>query len=124
MSAFGDQGPEQFYAYPDTQPEPWVALQSAKLGRSVYIGAHDPADRKKVVRLELVPSGSGTMREDGNWPRPEELKGLPVGVELSFVDCIGGAVGKDYEAAPVFVRFHDGDWRESREVYEGWKAGK
>ncbi len=124
MSSFGDQGPEQFYAYPDAQPEPWIAFQSGKLGRSVYVGARDPLDRKNVVRMELVPSGSGTAREDGNWPRQDELKGMPVGVELSFVDCLGGAVGKDYVAAPVFIRFHDGDWHESRRVYEKWKAGE
>lgn len=124
MSSFGDQGPEQFYAYPEAQPEPWIEFHSSKLGRSVYVGAHDPSDRKKVVRMELVPSGSGTAREDGNWPRQDELKGMPVGVELSFVDCFGSAVGKDYEAAPVFVRFHDGDLHESRKVYEAWNAGK
>lgn len=124
MSAFGDQGPEQFYAYPAAQPQPWAALHSEKLGRSVYIGAHDPRDRSLVVRLELVPSNSGTVREDGNWPRPEDLDGLPVGVELSFVDCAGGKPAEDYEAAPVFVRFHDGGWSESKNIYEQWRSSR
>jgi len=121
MTAFGDQGPEQFYAYPETQPEPWIAFQSTRLGRSVYIGSLDPSDRKKVVRLELVPSSSGSLREDGNWPRPDELKGLPAGVEFSFVDCMGGAIGKDYQAAPVLVHFYDGDWHQAKNIYKGWK---
>lgn len=124
VSSFGDQGPEQFYAYPGAQAEPWVAFHSTRFRRSVYIGAQDPSDRKNVVRLELVPSGSGSARQDGNWPRQAELNGMPVGVELSFVDCLGGSVGKDYEAAPVFVRFHDGDWHESHKAYEAWKTEK
>lgn len=128
MSAFGDQGPEQFFAYPDTQPEPWLAFQSAKIGRSVYIGAHGPTDRKQVIRLELVPASSGTPRDDGNWPRPEELKvepaaahlpreGLPCGVELSFVEFANHPARKVYEAAPVFIRFSEGDWKEARKAY-------
>jgi hypothetical protein len=121
MTAFGDQGPEQFYAYPATLSEPWVALRNAKLGRSVYIGAHDPADRKKVARLELIPSGSGTARDDGNWPRPSELKGAPVGVEFTFVDCHGGAAGKNYQAAPVFIKFHDNKGPEAQNIYKQWK---
>jgi hypothetical protein len=121
MTDFGDQGPEQFCAYPETLPEPWIAFQSPSLDRSVYIGAQDPSDRKKVARLELVPSSSGTLREDGNWPRLEELKGLPAGVEFSFVDCMGGAIGKDYQATPVHVQFYRGDWHEAMNIYKKWK---
>ncbi len=107
MSWLGDQGPEQFFAYPESQPEPWVGLFSPKVGRAVYLGARDQANRKLYVRLELVPASSGTTREDGNWPRPEELRGLPVGVELSFVDIANCPARRTYEAAPVFLRFRD-----------------
>lgn len=124
MSPFGDQGPELFYEYPKTQPEPWAGLSSSKLTRSVYVGAQDPVDRKKVVRLELLPSSAGTPREDGNWPRPEELKGMPVGVELSLVDCAGGAKAKDYDASPVLVKFIDGGEAEMHSVYAAWNAKK
>jgi hypothetical protein len=64
------------------------------------------------LRLELIPSSSGAPRDDGNWPRPSELRGAPVGVELSFVDVKGGPAGKSYEAAPVFLRFVDGGGAE------------
>ena len=120
-SWLGDQGPEQFYSYPDGQPEPWVGFSSPKAGMSAYIVSYDPQDRKKVIRLELVPSGSGTPREDGNWPRPEELKGLPVGVELSFVDLAGCPAHKTYEAGPVAVSFRSGGEAEMRKWYSGWK---
>ena len=117
MSPFGDQGPEQFYASPETQPEPWVGFHAPGAARSVLIGAHDPADRNLFLRLELIPASSGSTRDDGNWPRPAELRGAPVGVEVSFVDCKGGAPGKSYEAAPVFLQFLDGDGAELARSY-------
>jgi hypothetical protein len=122
MSLFGDGGSEQFYAYPQHQPEPWAAFRSPT-GRSVYLGSHDPSDRQKVVRLELVPCSTDTVREDGNWPRPNELQGLPVGIEFSLVDCLGGKIGKDYQAAPVFVKFFDDDRQEAKNIYQRWKRG-
>lgn len=122
MSAFGDQGPEQFYSYPEGQPEPWVGFASAKAGRAVYIGARDPSNRKQVIRLELKPASAGTPREDGNWPRPEELKGLPVGVELSFVEIASFPGRRVYQAAPVFLKFTDCENRELRKVFAEGKA--
>ena len=122
MSWLGDQGPEQFFAYPESQPEPWVGFFSPKAGRAVYLGARDQANRKLYARLELLPASSGTTREDGNWPRPEELRGLPVGVELSFVDVANCPPHGRYEAAPVFLRFQDGDGSRMRKTHEAWKT--
>jgi hypothetical protein len=120
MSWLGDQGPEQFYAYPETQPKPWVGFYAPKAARSAIIGARDPANRGLYLRLELIPANSGTPRDDGNWPRPSELRGAPVGVELSFVDVKGGPVGKSYEAAPIFLRFLDGGGPEMIKDYAAW----
>ena len=120
MSWLGDQGPEQYYAYPESQPEPWVGFLAPKGARSVLIGARDPADRSLYLLLELIPASSGTPRDDGNWPRPSELRGAPVGVELSFVDAKGGPVGKSYEAVPVFLRFLDGGGAEMIRDYAAW----
>jgi hypothetical protein len=120
MSWLGDQGPEQFYAYPESQPEPWVGFYAPKASRSVLIGARDPADRSLYVRLELIPANSGTPRDDGNWPRPSEVRGAPVGVELSFVDVKGGPAGKSYEAVPVFLRFLGGGATEMFRDYAAW----
>ena len=86
----------------------------------MLIGARDPAERNLYLRLELIPASSGTLRDDGNWPRPSELRGAPVGVELSFVDVKGGPVGKSYEAAPVFLRFLDGGGAEMISDYAAW----
>jgi hypothetical protein len=120
MSWLGDQGPEQFYACPETQPKPWVGFYAPKVSRSVLIGACNPAHRELYLRLELIPATSGTPRDDGNWPRPSELQGAPVGVELSFVDVKGGSVGRSYEAAPVFLRFLDGGGADMLRDYAAW----
>ena len=123
MSWLGDQGPEQFYACPKDL-RPWMEFSTPKLNRSVYVGAHDPANRPLVLRLELMPGNSGTVREDGNWPRPSELNGLPVGVSICFADFPNVPAGKTYEAAPVLISFHDGDWHEAQKIYKKRKDAK
>lgn len=125
--SFGGDAPEQFFGYrqemgkqfwsrdlPVTLGEPWIAFQSPT-GPSVYIGAHDPENRSIVAQMRLLPSGASN-REDGNWPRTYELCGLPSGVEFNFVDCNGGKPGMNYQAAPVFVRFYDGEWLDKQKI--------
>ena len=121
-TSWGDVGPEQVYTYPKDIPEPWMEFYAPKLGRSVYFGSHDPADREKVLRLEMKPGISATTREDGNWPRPEELRGEPAGVVVSFVHFANSPAEKAYDAAPVLVAFHDGDWHEGRRIYHEGKG--
>jgi hypothetical protein len=118
MSWLGDQGPEQFYAYPKDMPELWMEFSIRKRNRSVYLGAQGPANRPQALRLELAPSSSGTPREDGNWPRPGELQGLPVGVSVCLVDFANAPARKTYEAAAVLISFHDGDWHAAKRIYQ------
>jgi hypothetical protein len=86
-----------------------LAFSTPMLNRSVYLGAYDLARRPKVLRLELIPSNSGTEREDGNWPRPGELNGQPVGVSLCFADFANHPPGKTYEAPPIVLKAREGD---------------
>jgi hypothetical protein len=118
----GDHGPEQFHACPKDLS--WIEFSTPQLNRSIYVGAHDAANRSLVFRLELLPGSSGTLREDGNWPRPSELNGLPVGVSLCFADFPNAPAGKSYEAAPVLISFHDGDWHESQKLFKKRKDAK
>jgi hypothetical protein len=127
----GDQGPEQFFVYPEAKPpptvadapklqrlwEPWVGFVAPALNRSALIAAPVSPQRTLYFRLELVPASSGTVRDDGNWPRPEELGGLPVGVEFSIVDLEGAPAGKPYAAAPVFLSFLDGAGAEMSKAF-------
>ena len=117
LSWLGDQGPEQFYAVPKDQPEPWVGFESQKIDRSLCLGALDSSNRTLVIRLELVPASSGTLRDDGNWPRLEELRGLPAGVELSFVDIANCPAPRTYHATPVFLEFLSGGGPEMRKAH-------
>jgi hypothetical protein len=118
MSWLGDQGPEQFYSYPKGTSRPWMEFSTRKSNRSVYMGTRQSAGGAKVLRLELVPSNSATVREDGNWPRPGELRGQPVGVSACFVDFVGAPAHNSYQAAPVLISFHDGDWHEAKKIYQ------
>ena len=88
--------------------------------RSVYIGAHDMIEREKVLHLEMSPGSSGTTRQDGNWPRPKELDGLPVGVLVKYVDIANFPGRRLYKAVPVWLQFHDGDSSEGAKIYEKW----
>jgi hypothetical protein len=74
------------------------------------------------LRLELVPGSSGTTREDGNWPRANELKGQPVGVSLCFAEFPNSPPGKKYKAPSVLISVCEGDWSEAKKS-EG-KPGK
>jgi len=123
-SDLGDQGAEQFYLYPKNLSEPWIELFSASHRRSVYLGAHDRADRSQVLHLELLPGHAQTPRWEGNWPRREELGGLPAGVLISFVHFANHPSGKTYEAAPVVLQAHDGDWQEGQRLYRKWKTSR
>jgi hypothetical protein len=123
MSWLGDQGPEQFFSYPK-DGESWMEFFAPKPNRSVYIGVHDSSNRPTVLRLELIPGSSGVVREDGNWPRPHELKGQPVGVSACFVDFADAPAHKTYEAPSVLISFHDGGWREGRKIFQKWKASR
>ena len=123
MSAFGVIGPEQFYAYPDTLKMPWLELQQPRLGRGMFFGAHDPLARYKVLHLEMLPGAAGN-RSAGNWPRSDELGGLPAGVKIAMVHMPYQPAGQSFQAAPVVVRAHDGDWTTGTRVYGDWLASQ
>ena len=123
MSWLGVFGPEQFYSYPDNLSMPWLELNHPALNRSVYFGAHDPVARYKVIHLEMSP-GIAPARADGNWPQPEELAGAPAGVKFCFVHFPYQPAGRDFQATPVVLRFHDGNWREGARTYGAWLAAQ
>jgi hypothetical protein len=117
-SEFGDQGPEQGYLYPRDMPETWTELYSPALRRSMYFGCHDRSGhRATALRLEMRPGVADTPRGDGNWPHAEELNGLPCGLMMSFVEFANHPAGKVYEAPPVILQMHDGDWHEGQKIY-------
>jgi hypothetical protein len=123
FSGLGDQGAEQFYRYPGSLSEPWMEL-SAGTGRhrGLYLGAHDAANRSLVLHLELQPGNAQTPRWDGNWPRREELGGLPAGVLFSFVEFANHPPGKTFNAAQIVLQAHEGEPQTGRQIYRKWKT--
>ncbi|OHB79282.1 MAG: hypothetical protein A2V98_06525 [Planctomycetes bacterium RBG_16_64_12] len=122
-SWLGVFGPEQYHSYPDKLSMPWVELYQPALDRAAYFGAHDPVPRFKVLHLEQCPGVAGD-REDGNWPRPAELGGLPGGVKISVVHFPYHPPGETFTASPVVLRFHDGDWTRGARIYGDWFAAQ
>lgn len=123
MSWLGDQGPEQFYSYPK-DGEQWAEFYSPRLNRSVYFGVQGKSKRPMTLRLEMIPGISNTVREDGNWPRPNELRDEPVGVSATFADFANAPTKKIYEAPSVLLSFHDGDWHEGQKIFQKGNAGR
>ena len=123
MSWLGVIGPEQFYAYPETLAMPWLELSQPRLKRSVYLGAHDPLARYKVLHLEMLPGTAGN-RAEGNWPRPDERGNLPAGVKIALVHIPYQPAGQTFLASPVVLRFHDGDWTAGARIYGDWFASR
>lgn len=122
FSGLGDQGPEQFYLHPKDLPETWVELFQPQSHRSVYLGSHSQGARTQAIHLEMLPGIAETPRWDGNWPRQEELNGLPAGVLVSFVEFADHPPGKTYEAAPVDLQAHEGNWQEGQRIYRKWQS--
>ena len=123
FSWLGALYPEQFYPYPELMPMPWMQFYHPGLKRGMYFGAHDPVARHKVLRLEMAP-GIAPRRVNGNWPSPDERGGLPTGVKLCYVHIAYHPAGEDFEASPVVLKFHDGDWRSAARIYREWFTGQ
>lgn len=112
-------GPEMFFAYPHALDAPWAALRLRPTGQLVYFACHDPVARLKVIHLEMTPGVSGA-RSSGNWPAPDELEGRPAGVRMSWTHLVYHPAGRDFETAPVVLRFLEGDISEATSYYGSW----
>ena len=119
MQWLGIFGPEQYYSYPDVLSMPWIELESPSGKRGFYVAAHDETARYKVIHLEMSPGVSGP-RSEGNWPRPEEGRGLPVGVKISLVHMPYQPGGQEFHASPVVVAAHEGGWQSAAGIYGRW----
>ncbi|NLX13076.1 MAG: hypothetical protein GXY44_05390 [Phycisphaerales bacterium] len=116
---FGELYPEQVLMYPYRLSMPWMHLYAPERKRGVYFGAHDPVKRVKAVQLLHEP-GIASNRHDGNWPRPEELDGMPAGVSMNFLHMAYHPAGEKFAATPVVLRFHDGDAADAAAYYAEW----
>ncbi|NQU11155.1 hypothetical protein HQ590_10220 [bacterium] len=112
-------GPEYTWWYPGHMPMPWVSFYQEALDRGVYFACHDPEARSKVFRLAMSP-GTADARVDGDWPRPEELNGLPAGVTMNWTFFPYTKPGQTFTGPTLVVRAHPGGWPESAALYRAW----
>jgi hypothetical protein len=111
---------EEFWAYPNPMPMPWISLYNRKLNRAMYFACHDTICRYKAVRFELHP-GIGSRQYGDNWPRPEELDSkTPLGLKLHWAHFPYAKSGETFTGPPVVVQFHEGDWHNSARIYRQW----
>jgi hypothetical protein len=82
---------------------PFVSLDNAAIGRGLYFGAHDPVARFKAIHL-LEAAGRD---------KPNVVANI---VHFPFT-----RPGRTFEAAPVVIQFHDGDWiAAGKAIYRPW----
>ncbi|MBI5092417.1 MAG: hypothetical protein HZB26_08230 [Candidatus Hydrogenedentes bacterium] len=116
QSWLGIHGPEQHYGYPDQLCMPWLDFYQNDIDRGLYIGAVDPIVRYKVIHVEMFPGSSGP-RGGGNWPTPEELGDRAAGLRVSLVHMPYSPPHTRFDASPVIVKAHAGDWRTAARLY-------
>ena len=116
QSWLGIMGPEQHYGYPDQLCMPWLDFYQKDIDRGLYIAAIDPIVRYKVIHVEMFPGSSGP-RAAGNWPTPEEVGVLPAGLRVSVVHMPYSPPHTRFEAAPVVVKAHAGDWKSAARLH-------
>jgi hypothetical protein len=119
----GVLGGEHSFGYPGFTCMPWMSLFHPKLKRALYAAALEESPRVKAIRFALEP-GLAENRADGNWPRPEEVGDLPFGMTMNWVHFPHTKPGETFTSAPVVLRFHDGGWRESAELYRKWFSAR
>ncbi len=119
----GMLGGEHSFGYPGFMCMPWMSMFHPKLKRALYTAALEETPRVKAIRFALEP-GLAEKRADGNWPRPDEVGDLPLGLTMNWVHFPFTKPGEMFTSAPVVMRCHDGGWRESAELYRKWFTSK
>ena len=64
--------------------------------------------------------GIAERRVDGDWPRPEELNGRPVGVTINWTFFPYTKPHEKFVGPAVVLRAHEGGWQESAAIYRQW----
>ncbi|MCJ8331409.1 MAG: hypothetical protein HRT89_19315 [Lentisphaeria bacterium] len=115
---YGSPLPEKHFAYPGQMAMSWADFYNPSLNRGFYLGCHDTVDRSKILRMELYP-GIGNGRKD-KWPKKDDVDGLPIGMQLHWMNMPYSQAGESYECPVVRIEAHDGDWHEAAPIYREW----
>ncbi|MCX7705303.1 MAG: DUF6259 domain-containing protein, partial [bacterium] len=115
----GCLGPEHTFHYPGFLCMPWLSLFNRKINKSLFFAALEEIPRVKILRISLEP-GSGEMRPYGNYPRQEEIDGLPSGIVINWVHVPYTKQNEEFVSCDIVLQVHDGSWQESGALYRKW----
>jgi len=115
----GVTGAEHSFSYPGLICMPWVSLYHAELDRAVYFAALEETPRVKLIRFYLDP-GIAETRAGGNWPRPDEVSELPLGLSMNWTHVPFTKPGETFSGATIVLQAHAGGWQESAKIYRQW----
>jgi hypothetical protein len=114
----GITGAERNYDYPGQMSMSWASLYNPEADAGFYFAAHDPLARRKTLRFAIEP-GVAHQRAGGDWLRPDETAGRPLGVTLHWAFFPYTTRGV-FRGPPVVLHRHGGNWRESAALYRQW----
>ncbi|MHB0938280.1 MAG: DUF6259 domain-containing protein [Armatimonadota bacterium] len=115
----GVTGAEHSFYYPGTICMPWVSLYHLQLDRALYFAALEETPRVKMIRFNLDP-GIAEARAGGNWPRPDEVGDLPLGLTMNWTHVPYTAPGETFTGSTIVLQAHAGGWQESAKIYRQW----
>ena len=113
--------PEYFFKYQG--PMPWMDFYNEDTNLGIYISCHDTVPRLKALRLEMQP-GIAHARKDP-WPLPSEIpNAIPAGITINWACFSYLKQHEIFNAPPVVLKFHEGDWHNAALFYREWFTSK
>jgi hypothetical protein len=107
------------FLYPGNMTMGWMDVFNPKVGMGYYYANQDPQIRLSALYLELRPFTKSASPID-NWPSRSELPAQePCGVTTGWVNFPYAGKGK-FQAGPVALQVHTGDWHAASAIYRGW----
>lgn len=107
------------FTYPGSMQTGWIEFYNRKAGIGLYYANHDAVNRLGGLYFELRPFAKTVVIGD-NWPTPEDVPaGQPIGLTMGWLNFPYAKRGV-FQAGPVALQVHQGDWHEGSKLYRRW----
>jgi hypothetical protein len=107
------------FLYPGNMTMGWMDVFNPKAKIGYYYANQDPGLRLSALYFELRPFTKSASVKD-NWPLRSELPAEePLGMTMGWVNFPYAGKGK-FQAGPVALQVHIGDWHTASSIYRGW----
>jgi hypothetical protein len=107
------------FLYPGNMTMGWMNVFNPKAKIGYYYANQDPELRLSALYFELRPFSKSASVKD-NWPLRSELPAEdPLGVTMGWVNFPYAGKGT-FQAGPVALQVHTGDWHTASSIYRGW----